>query len=475
VWKLATSLGFGGGDVLEPGCGSGAFMATTPPGLPVHWTGVEPDHTAASIAQLRIPGAHIVQRPIQDVQLPDGAYDLAISNVPFGHPGVDDVDRTEGLSLRNFCILRALRAVRVGGLVLVVTSRYTLDATSSWQRERLASLGDLLGAIRLPSGAFSDAGTSVVTDIVAFRRRGDASPAGEPWLDVTNTLVPGVPVNEHVARHPSRILGRLRARPGGYGRPVLAIDPPDDLEAALDAALTDVVAAVRAQGRTDRCRSAGPSGWGTSSPPKSSRELDHPRRAPWQTETASWRQGSLRAHECSLGPSGRPLTPPSRPAPALAKRSTPQEDTAMATRTTTPEAPESATQAEAPEHATQAEAPEHATQAETAQRRVVDVTGNVVRKPELRYTASGTPICNVRLAIDSEDGQRRFLTIAAWDHLAEIVSAHAKQGDRLGVRGPVGQRQWTGRDGTERTDTTVTAWVLHLHRRSRPVTAEEGA
>ncbi len=129
----------------------------------------------------------------------------------------------------------------------------------------------------------------------------------------------------------------------------------------------------------------------------------------------------------------------------------------MATRSTTPEAPEGATQAETP------------------QRRVVDVTGNVVRQPELRHTANGTAICNVRLAIDGEDGQRRFVTIAAWDHLAEIVSAHAKQGDRLGVRGPVGERQWTGRDGTERTDTTVTAWVLHLHRRSRPVTGEEGA
>jgi single-stranded DNA-binding protein len=57
---------------------------------------------------------------------------------------------------------------------------------------------------------------------------------------------------------------------------------------------------------------------------------------------------------------------------------------------------------------------------------------------------------------DGEDGQRRFLIVAVWDHLAEI-SAHAEQGDRLGVRGPVVERQWTGRAGAERTDTTVTA------------------
>ena len=55
--------------------------------------------------------------------------------------------------------------------------------------------------------------------------------------------------------------------------------------------------------------------------------------------------------------------------------------------------------------------------------------------------------------------------MTAWDHLAEAVGDHVKKGDRLGVRGPLGERRWTGRDGAERTETVVTAWVLHLHRR----------
>ena len=49
-----------------------------------------------------------------------------------------------------------------------------------------------------------------------------------------------------------------------------------------------------------------------------------------------------------------------------------------------------------------------------------------------------------------------------------------KKGDRLGVRGPVTERPWTCRDGVERTEEIVTAWVLHLHRRPRPGTGEEG-
>ncbi len=114
-------------------------------------------------------------------------------------------------------------------------------------------------------------------------------------------------------------------------------------------------------------------------------------------------------------------------------------------------------------------------QAEFTQREVVDITGNVVRDPELRYTPGGKAICNVRLAVDGDDGQTRWYTVTAWEHLAEAVGAHVNKGDRLGVRGPLGKRQWTGRDGAERTETVVTAWVLHLHRRKATGATRAGA
>lgn len=73
-------------------------------------------------------------------------------------------------------------------------------------------------------------------------------------------------------------------------------------------------------------------------------------------------------------------------------------------------------------------------------RTVVDVVSNVARTPELRCTPNGTAICNVRLAVNGEDGQTRWISIAARGSLAEIV-ARVQEGDRLGVRGPMGQRQ----------------------------------
>jgi len=39
--------------------------------------------------------------------------------------------------------------------------------------------------------------------------------------------------------------------------------------------------------------------------------------------------------------------------------------------------------------------------------------GNVVRAPELRYTPGGKAICNVRLAVDGDDGQTRWYTVTA--------------------------------------------------------------
>ena len=85
----------------------------------------------------------------------------------------------------------------------------------------------------------------------------------------------------------------------------------------------------------------------------------------------------------------------------------------MAKRTTTQKAPEEGPQ-----------------QAGTIKREVVDITGNVVRDPELRYTPGGRAICNVRLAVDGDDGQTRWYTVTAWEHLAEAVGAHVNKEGR---------------------------------------------
>jgi predicted RNA methylase len=77
------ALGFAGGRVLEPGCGSGNFIGFAPPAAQM--TGVELDPvTAAIAAALHPPQAQILAESFAGTHDRDGSYDLVIGNVPFG-------------------------------------------------------------------------------------------------------------------------------------------------------------------------------------------------------------------------------------------------------------------------------------------------------------------------------------------------------------------------------------------------------
>ena len=67
-------------------------------------------------------------------------------------------------ALHDFFLARSLDALRPGGILALVTSHFTLDKQNAAARELLASQADFLGAIRLPSDAFKQEGTRVVTE-----------------------------------------------------------------------------------------------------------------------------------------------------------------------------------------------------------------------------------------------------------------------------------------------------------------------
>ena len=77
----------------------------------------------------------------------------------------------------------------------LLTSSFTMDAQRSTSRAYIARFGRLLGAVRLPSGAFSRvAGTDVVTDLLILRRHtsGDAATiAQDHWLGTRPVEVDG--------------------------------------------------------------------------------------------------------------------------------------------------------------------------------------------------------------------------------------------------------------------------------------------
>lgn len=234
MWQGLRDLGFAGGNVLEPGCGSGNFIGFAPQDtpVPVHMVGVELDATTAAIASYLYPDAQVLHESFGDTFIPEGEFDAAVGNVPFGNYRIYDPEHNrEGLSIHNHFISKALDAVKPGGVVAVITSHWTMDAEAPQARDAIAAKADLLGAIRLPADAHQRAaGTRVITDILVLRRRlpGQA-PAGQSWkttVDLAeqdlNVDAP-VWVNQYFLDNPDHVLGTLGVRRGRFG-PELTVD-----------------------------------------------------------------------------------------------------------------------------------------------------------------------------------------------------------------------------------------------------------
>jgi N12 class adenine-specific DNA methylase/SAM-dependent methyltransferase len=244
MWRAIRALGFEYGRVLEPGCGSGNFLAFAPGGAQM--TGIELEPVTAAIAHLLYPGADIRAESFADSRDTEGSYDLAIGNVPFGNMVLHDRRHNPtGHSIHNHFIVKALHLVRPGGLVAVLTSRFTMDARNPAARREIASLADLLGAIRLPGGAHQRAaGTSVITDLLVLRRREPGRPPdAAAWEKTRHAELDGVqvPVNEYFLDHPDAVLGHMGAVHGAYRADDLVVRSDGDTIAAFSAALDALI------------------------------------------------------------------------------------------------------------------------------------------------------------------------------------------------------------------------------------------
>lgn len=255
IWQGVRSLGFTGGRVLEPGCGAGNFIAFAPPGA--RMSGVELDPVTAGIAAALHPQAEIRAESFADTRDGEGTYDLAIGNVPFGKAVLRDKRHNgSGHAIHNHFIVKALHLVRPGGLVVLLTSRYTMDARNPAARRQMAGLADLVGAVRLPSGAHQRAaGTGVVTDLLVLRRR-EPGRAGVEWERARLTELDGaeVTVNQYFLDHPELVLGEMGTAHGMYGADDLVVRPAagQDTAAALGRQLDAIAVAARSAGLTWR-------------------------------------------------------------------------------------------------------------------------------------------------------------------------------------------------------------------------------
>lgn len=226
-----------GATILEPGCGVGNFMSQGERGH--HFIGVEMDRLSGRIARARFPEHDIRIENFRDSRLPVGGLDAAIGNVPFSALKLDY--QGQQLSLHDYFFAKSLDALKPYGILALVTTHFTLDKQSAGVRELLARKADFVGAIRLPSDAFKQEGTAVVTDIVFLRKRVEGELAlhtDADWLNVRPHLIDNVelPINHYFLNHPEMVLGTYSSKNSLYGEGYSVVGSghlPADLQAAI--------------------------------------------------------------------------------------------------------------------------------------------------------------------------------------------------------------------------------------------------
>jgi N12 class adenine-specific DNA methylase len=253
IWHALARMGFTpGGQILEPAAGIGHFFGLMPevllPGT--RRTAVEIDSLSARIARALYPASVIYHNPFEEIALPTDFFDATIGNVPFGNYGVYDpaYRRQPQLTrcIHDYFFAKSVAKTRPGGLLALITSRYTMDKQDATVRRHLADSTDLLGAIRLPNTTFqANAGTTVTADILFLRKReSTARPEGHAWQDLRAIETPDGPasINEYFAARPQMMLGEPRLTHSQYGPEFAVTGNFDfaDLKRAVDRLPSDV-------------------------------------------------------------------------------------------------------------------------------------------------------------------------------------------------------------------------------------------
>lgn len=226
IYEAVGNMGFQAGNILEPACGIGNFFGMLPDMMAnSKLYGVELDSISGRIAKQLYPQANITVAGFETTSYRD-FFDLAVGNVPFGQYQVNDPTYNKlGFSIHNYFFAKTLDAVRPGGIVAFITSRYTMDAKNPTARKYIAQRAELLGAIRLPNNAFrANAGTDVVSDILFLQKRERPIVTEPDWVHLNQTEQ-GYAINEYFVDHPEMILGELTSKSTQYGQDECTVAP----------------------------------------------------------------------------------------------------------------------------------------------------------------------------------------------------------------------------------------------------------
>lgn len=210
VYLALERFQFEGGNILEPSMGVGNFFAKMPDEMRADSKlyGVELDSISGRIAKQLYPEDNIQIKGFEKTTFKNNSFDVVIGNIPFGDYGIADkaYDKYH-FKIHDYFAAKAVDKVKPGGIVAIVTSKFTMDKKNDKARKYLAERCDLLGAVRLPSGTFKDA-DSVTTDIIFLKKRTTMTSVIPNWVHVSETGN-GIPCNKYFVDNPDMVLGTM--------------------------------------------------------------------------------------------------------------------------------------------------------------------------------------------------------------------------------------------------------------------------
>ena len=100
----------------------------------------------------------------------------------------------------------------------------------------------------------------------------------------------------------------------------------------------------------------------------------------------------------------------------------------------------------------------------------VALIGRLGADPEIRYTSSGAPVANFRIAVNEywkdQNGERQerthWFTCVAWKNLAETIEKYLSKGSQVGISGSLQSRRWREQNEAGETRSTVEIVVRSL-------------
>ena len=95
----------------------------------------------------------------------------------------------------------------------------------------------------------------------------------------------------------------------------------------------------------------------------------------------------------------------------------------------------------------------------------VVLVGNLTRDPELRHTPGGTPVCSLRIAVNSrrkdESGEcidkPNYFSVNVFGNQAESCAQYLSKGRPVAIDGGLDWREWQAQDGSKREAVEIVA------------------